>query len=218
MAEKYRKLEELLKKYPILAECKKEIVEATELLINCFSGQGKLLVCGNGGSAADSDHIVCELMKEFCMRRKLPEGVKEKLRETGGEELSGKIRGALPAISLDAHTGLNTAMINDVGAEYMYAQQVYGYGRPGDVLIGISTSGKAVNVDNAVKTAKALGIGTILFTGKDGGRIKESADISIRLPDSETYRIQELTLPLYHALCLQLEDYFWGEPFSSDGL
>ena len=207
-------IEELFGRYPKLLECEGEIHRAMELLLDSFQRGGKLLICGNGGSASDSDHIVGELMKEFCIKRDLPWDIKKKLEEAGGTELSEAIREALPAISLDAHTALITAVINDVGAEFMYAQQVYGYGKSGDVLLGLSTSGNAKNVDYAVKTAKALGIGTILVTGRSGGLIKKSADIAICLPESETYKVQELTLPLYHALCLQLEEYFWGLPFS----
>ncbi len=207
---KYEKLEELILRYPILSECREEIEKAFVLILECYRKGGKLMICGNGGSASDSDHIVGELMKEFCRKRELPDAIRKKLEGSGEEELSLKIKGTLPAISLDAHSALITAIINDVGSEYMYAQQVYGYGKEGDVLLGLSTSGNAKNVDNAVKIADVLGIGTVLITGKDGGRIKKSADISIRLPESETFKIQELTLPVYHALCLQLEDCFWG--------
>ncbi len=207
----FRRLHELYQRYPLLRECEAEIRQTLELLLTSYREGGKLLICGNGGSASDSDHITGELMKEFCRKRSLPEEIRRKLKESGGEALADQIRGALPAISLDSHTALITAIINDIGSDYMYAQQVYGFGKPGDVLIGLSTSGNAVNVDYAVKTARAVGIKTVLITGKDGGIIKNSADISIRLPEKETYKIQELTLPVYHALCLQLEDCFWGK-------
>ncbi len=206
----YKELETLFERYPVLMKCRGEIIGALELMLSCLKNGGKLLVCGNGGSASDSDHIVGELMKEFRIRRPLSDDHKDRLRKAGGAVLAESIRGALPAISLDAHTALSTAVINDVGADFMYAQQVFGYGKKGDVLLGMSTSGNAKNVDYAVKTAKALELGTILLTGEDGGLIARNADIVIRLPDRETYRIQELSLPVYHALCLQLEQCFWG--------
>ncbi|MCR5788825.1 MAG: SIS domain-containing protein [Lachnospiraceae bacterium] len=209
METKYQKLKELYLRYPVLTECKEELEAAMDLIMACFRDNGTLLICGNGGSASDSDHIVGELMKEFCRKRSLPEEMRNKLLKTGGEALAENIRGALPAISLDAHTALITAIINDIGSDYMYAQQVYGYGREGDVLFAISTSGNAKNVDLAVKTAKAMGIRSILFTGRNGGIIKNSADLSVKLPETETYKIQELMLPVFHALCLQAEESFF---------
>lgn len=205
-------LELLIRRYPVLEPIKSEINQAYRILEECYARGGKLLVAGNGGSCADSEHIVGELMKGFCKKRPVSEAFAEELKtidQERGEVLAGKLQGALPAIALTGHPGLSTAFLNDVDGEQIYAQQVYGYGNPGDVLLGISTSGNAENVLYAAVVAKAKGMKVIGLTGKDGGKLKEAADAAIVVPSEETYQIQELHLPIYHTLCLMLEERFF---------
>lgn len=205
-------LEELVKRYPVLDAVKDDVRKAYELLEACYEQGGKLLIAGNGGSCADAEHIVGELMKGFVKRREVSDSFAECLRnadEVRGAELAKKLQGGLPAIALTGHAGLSTAYLNDVDGELIFAQQTYGYGRPGDVLIGISTSGNAKNVMYAMTVAKALGMKTIGLTGKDGGALKREADVSVVVPETETFKIQELHLPVYHALCLMLEERFF---------
>ncbi len=208
----YDGLNTLFERFPATEKCRAEIEEAFKTLYKSYKEGGKLLVCGNGGSASDSDHIVGELMKEFHGKRPLSEETIKGFEKTDPEgRLAKAIRGALPAISLDAHTALITAIANDVDPAMIYAQQVYGYGRKGDVLLGLSTSGNSENVIFAVRTASAMGLKSIVITGEAGGSISKTADISIRLPETDTYKVQELTLPVYHALCIALEEAFWDE-------
>ena len=170
------------------------------------------MIAGNGGRAADSDHIVGELMKGFVKRRPLSEELKQALAAADpirGKELAEKLQGALPAIALTNHAALSSAFANDVDGVLSYAQQVNGYGRAGDVFLGISTSGNAENVMYAAVTARAKGMRVIALTGKTGGKLGAFADISIIVPEQETYKIQELHLPIYHALCLMLEERFY---------
>lgn len=205
-------LEELVERYPILDAVKDDVRKAYELLEACYEQGGKLLIAGNGGSCADAEHIVGELMKGFVKRREVSDSFAECLRnadEVRGAELAKKLQGGLPAIALTGHAGLSTAYLNDVDGDLIFAQQTYGYGRPGDVLIGISTSGNAKNVMYAMTVAKALGMKTIGLTGKDGGALKREADVSVVVPETETFKIQELHLPVYHALCLMLEERFF---------
>lgn len=205
-------LEELVKRYPVLDAVKDDVRKAYELLEACYEQGGKLLIAGNGGSCADAEHIVGELMKGFVKRREVSDSFAECLRnadEVRGAELAKKLQGGLPAIALTGHAGLSTAYLNDVDGDLIFAQQTYGYGRPGDVLIGISTSGNAKNVMYAMTVAKALGMKTIGLTGKDGGALKREADVSVVVPETETFKIQELHLPVYHALCLMLEERFF---------
>lgn len=205
-------LEELVKRYPVLDAVKDDVRKAYELLEACYEQGGKLLIAGNGGSCADAEHIVGELMKGFVKRREVSDFFAECLRnadEVRGAELAKKLQGGLPAIALTGHAGLSTAYLNDVDGDLIFAQQTYGYGRPGDVLIGISTSGNAKNVMYAMTVAKALGMKTIGLTGKDGGALKREADVSVVVPETETFKIQELHLPVYHALCLMLEERFF---------
>ena len=183
--------------------------EAVELLAASFRQGGKLLVCGNGGSSADADHIVGELMKSFRIRRPLDAQMRVAL--SGSPRLAEMLEGALPAVNLSAHTSLVTAQFNDVGAEYIFAQQVIGYGRPGDVLLGISTSGKSQNILYAGEVAKARGMKTVGLTGRTGGRMKECFDLLLRAPADSTEDIQDMHSTLYHALCAALENEFWGE-------
>ncbi|GLB31388.1 hypothetical protein LAD12857_33110 [Lacrimispora amygdalina] len=205
-------LEELLTRYPVLTSVKAEIKEAYEILENCYKNGGKLLIAGNGGSCADAEHIVGELMKGFVKPRSVSGDFAQKLLKADpvrGKELADKLQGGLPAIALTGHPGLSTAYLNDVDGSLIYAQQTYGYGKEGDVLLGISTSGNSKNIMYAMAAARAIGMKTIGLTGKDGGQLKETADVSIVVPEKETYKIQELHLPVYHALCLMLEERFF---------
>ena len=196
-------LNELISRYPALEVCKEQIIEVTNMLIECYKNEGKLLVCGNGGSAADADHIVGELMKGFLLKRSVSD-------ERIPEELRRGLQGALPAICLNSHAALSSAFLNDVDAEMTYSQMTYGYARTGDVFIGISTSGNAKNVANAMQVAKSLGLKTIALTGMGGGKIGEIADVAVRVPETETYKVQEMHLPVYHYLCAEVEKQFFG--------
>jgi D-sedoheptulose 7-phosphate isomerase len=205
-------LEELIERYPVLSSVKEEIKKSYELLEACYENGGKLLIAGNGGSCADAEHIVGELMKGFVKRRSVSDEFKEALKAIDpelGSALGQKLQGGLPAIALTGHPGLSTAFLNDVDGEMIFAQQTYGYGKKGDVLLGISTSGNSKNVMYAMTAAKALGMKTIGLTGKDGGQLKNAADVTIVVPETETFKIQELHLPVYHALCLMLEERFF---------
>lgn len=207
-------IDNLIKNFPQLTSCKNSIEKASTLLKQCYSTEGKVLVCGNGGSAADSEHIVGELMKGFLKKRKLHKQDIEKLKAScpdAWEYLSNNLQGALPAISLVSQVAIASAFINDVAPDMVFAQQVYGYGKKGDVLIGLSTSGNSKNVINAIKIAKAFDIKTIGFTGESGGAMKELCDVTIMVPESEVYKIQEYHLPVYHALCAEVEEKFFEE-------
>lgn len=197
-------LERLLERYPKLEGCREDILKAFLAMEDTFKKGGKLLICGNGGSAADSDHIVGELMKGFRKKRPLSQEKREKLGS-----LSDHLQEALPAISLTGHQALSTAFLNDVAPDMVFAQQVYGYGRKNDSLLAITTSGNSENVLNAVKVAKALELKVIGLTGPQGGELKKLADICICVPGESTADIQELHLPVYHALCAMLEDAFF---------
>ena len=192
---------DLFERYPQLNICTKDIKKALALMIDTYKNGGKILVCGNGGSASDADHIVGELMKGFLKDRKVTD-------ERISQELREKLQGALPAISLCAHTSLMTATMNDNDADMIFAQQVYGYANENDLLIALSTSGNSKNVVNAVKVAKALSVKTIALTGETGGMLKEMADVAICAPSTETYKIQEYHLPIYHYLCAKIEKEF----------
>lgn len=205
-------LDILMSRYPVLESVRGEIEAAYQILEECYSQGGKLLIAGNGGSSADAEHIVGELMKGFVKRRELPAEMKaalEKVSPEHGGALAGKLQGGLAAIALSGHPALSTAFLNDVDGELIYAQQVCGYGQAGDVLLGISTSGNAKNIDYAVTVAKAKGMKVIGLAGKDGGMLGTRADVAVIVPEQETYRIQELHLPVYHALCLMLEERFF---------
>ena len=205
-------LELLIKRYPALSPVRDSILAAYETMKECYENGGTLLVAGNGGSCADSEHIVGELMKGFVKRRPVSNEFAAALQEADekrGEELASSLQGGLPAIALTGHAGLATAFLNDVNGEMIYAQQLYGYGKKGDVFMGISTSGNAENVMYAVAVAKASGIKTIGLTGKNGGKMAGACDCSIVVPSDETFKIQELHLPIYHTLCLMLEEHFY---------
>lgn len=206
-------LDHLTNRYPYLKVCREDIRTAYELLEAAYSNGRKLLVCGNGGSASDSEHIVGELMKEFKLKRKVYADQAAALKEIDpelGQTLADNLQGALPAISLTGHSALTTAFMNDANADLVFAQQVNGYGKPGDVFLGISTSGNSKNVLYAAVNAKAKGLKVIGLTGSKENKLMKYADVCIRVPETETYKIQELHLPVYHCLCLMLEDRFFG--------
>jgi D-sedoheptulose 7-phosphate isomerase len=206
-------LQNLIEKYPDLENCKEDIVSAFQLLVNSFSNGGKLLICGNGGSASDCEHIVGELMKGFMSRRVLSREQKELFVNMYGEhgnDLANHLQGALPAISLVSHTSLITALANDISADMIFAQQVYGLGVPGDTVLGISTSGNSQNIIHALQVAKAKGLHTIGLTGRSGGFMKDVCDVIIRVPYDSTPDVQERHLPIYHALCILLEEKFFA--------
>lgn len=203
----------LIERYPSLDVCKKDIISAYELLEEAYSAGRKLLVAGNGGSASDSEHIVGELMKEFKLKRKIYAAQIDRLMKIDAEMgtvLAEHLQGSLPAISLVGEPSLTTAFMNDAVPVLVFAQQVNGLGRAGDAFLGISTSGNSKNVLYAAVAAKSKGLKVIGLTGQKENRLMEFADVCIRVPETETYRIQELHLPVYHCLCLMLEDRFFG--------
>lgn len=206
-------LNHLIERYPQLAVCKEDIKNAYIILENAYKNGRKLLACGNGGSASDSEHIVGELMKEFKLKRKVYSGQAAALKEIDpelGQVLADNLQGALPAISLTGHSSLQTAFMNDAIPELVFAQQVNGFGKPGDVFLGISTSGNSKNVLYAAVNAKAKGLKVIGLTGAKENKLMKYVDVCIRVPETETYKIQELHLPVYHCLCLMLEEKFFG--------
>ena len=203
----------LIERYPKLAVCKEDIKKAYELLEAAYTSGRKLLVCGNGGSASDSEHIVGELMKEFKLKRKVYSDQATALKEIDpelGQVLADNLQGALPAICLTGHSSLTTAFMNDANADLVFAQQVNGYGKAGDVFLGISTSGNSKNVLYAAVNAKAKGLKVVGLTGAKENKLMKYADVCIRVPETETYKIQEYHLPVYHCLCLMLEEKFFG--------
>ena len=210
---KKKHIDTLLRCYPELEPIKESICEAAGVLAECYENKGKLLIAGNGGSAADSEHIVGELMKSFVLDRHVESDFASALCSvdaTLGEVLSKHLQGALPAIALDGHLALTTAYMNDCEPLLCFAQQIYGYGKAGDVFLGISTSGNSKNVLYAAVTARAKGMKVIGLTGEKESRLSAISDICIRVPQTETYKIQELHLPIYHCLCLMLEERFFG--------
>lgn len=210
----YKHIEVLVNRYPVLNSVKDEIVEAYFLLVESYKNEGKLFIAGNGGSAADAEHIVGELMKGFKLPRKLNENFTDKLiseNEELGTVLAESLQGALPAIALDGHPALSTAYMNDCEPLLCFAQQVNGYGKAGDVFLGISTSGNSKNILYAATTAHAKGMKVIGLTGAKDSKLTQMSDVCIKVPQTETYMIQELHLPVYHCLCLMLEDEFFGE-------
>lgn len=208
-----RHIDLLVERYPSLESAKNDIVAAYLLLEESYENGGKLLVAGNGGSAADAEHIVGELMKGFKLPRKPEADFAEKLVEENqelGSVLAENLQGALPAIALDGHPALSTAYMNDCEPLLCFAQQVNGYGKSGDVFLGISTSGNSKNVLFAATTAHAKGMKVIGLTGAKDSKLKDMSDVCIKAPQTETYMIQELHLPIYHCLCLMLEDQFFA--------
>lgn len=203
----------LLERYPQLSAVKSDIIAAYKILESCYQNGGKLLIAGNGGSAADAEHIVGELMKGFKLPRKPDADFAEKLIDADnelGKVLAENLQGALPAIALDGHPALSTAYMNDCEPLLCFAQQVNGYGRPGDVFLGISTSGNSKNVLYAATVAKAKGMKVIGLTGAKDSKLSAAADVTVKVPQTETYMVQELHLPVYHCLCLMLEDRFFN--------
>ena len=204
----------LMKRYPVLETCKEEIIGGYELMEACYKNGGKLLIAVNGGSAADSEHIAGELMKRFKTPRSIPEDLKKKLIEIDsirGKNLSKNLERPLMAIPLVAHEALTTAYINDVDGLGVFAQQLYGFGKEGDVFLGITTSGNSQNVMSATVVARALGIKVLGLTGENGGELSQVANVCVKVPETETYMVQELHLPVYHCWCLMLEDKFFGK-------
>ena len=205
-------LNELLNRYPQLAVCTDELKKAAAAMIACYTNGGKLLLCGNGGSCADCDHIVGELMKGFLKKRPLSSAQKCEMLHNStllDDAMLSKLQNGLPAIALPSVAALNSAFCNDIDPELIYAQSVLGLGKPGDVLLCISTSGNAKNVFAAAAVAKGLDLTVIALTGSGGGKLKEIADICIQVPETETYKVQELHLPVYHYLCAATEDAFF---------
>lgn len=207
-------VEKLVAKYPELSVCVQPILDAFNLLKEAYRNEGMVLLCGNGGSASDCEHIVGELMKGFKLKRPVDDSFKQQLQRSfpnDFEYISSHLQGALPAISLVSQSSLTSAFANDVAADMIFAQQVFGYGKRGDVLIGLSTSGNSVNVIHALKVAKTLGLKTIGLTGENGGEMKEICDVTICVPFEETLDIQERHLPIYHTLCIMLEEEFFTQ-------
>lgn len=202
MKESIKVLGKALIDNPDLISCKDDIEQAFQIMMDCYANGGMVLVCGNGGSAADSEHIVGELMKGFLKKRPLSQEDRDTL---GDDKLYKNLQGTLPAISLVSQTSIATAFMNDVEPDMVFAQQVYGYRNKESVLIGISTSGNASNVENAVRVANAFGMKTIGLTGKSGGKLSDICTVTIKAPAVETYRVQEYHLPIYHALCAMVE-------------
>jgi len=197
-------MDNLLKRYHALKSCKQDIEKALELMINTYKNGGKVLVCGNGGSAADSEHIVGELMKGFMLKREVED-------ERIPEYLRKNLQGALPAISLPSQSAILSAFINDVEPDMMYAQLVYGYGKENDLLICLSTSGNSKNCVNAAAVAKDIGVKVLSMTGQKESKLSEISDCTIKVPETETFKVQEYHLPVYHYLCAMTEKNFFNK-------
>lgn len=207
-------VDDLIRRYPKLESSKDFIISAYLIMVRSYENGGKLLIAGNGGSAADSEHIAGELMKSFRLKRSIDQKFTILLKQTDsvqGERLANNLEKALPAIPLVAHEALSTAYMNDVASQDVFAQQLYGIGDPKDVFLGISTSGNSRNIINAAIVAKSMGMKVIGLTGKDGGEMKKYSDVLIQVNEEETYAIQELHLPVYHCLCMMLEEHFFGD-------
>jgi len=205
-------IQQLIQRYPTLEIVKSEISSAFDIIANSFSNGGKLLIAGNGGSASDAEHIAGELMKTFAKKRNLPESFIADIKKVDAEiaeYLIPRMQPGLPTIALSGHASLNTACINDIDGNITFAQQVYGYGKETDVLLAISTSGNSKNILYAAAVAKVKKLKIIALTGGSGGELKKVADVSIIVPETETWKIQELHLPVYHCLCQMLENYFF---------
>ncbi len=198
-------LNEFLKRYPALWECKNDILDAEKALIELYENGGKLLICGNGGSCADSEHIAGELMKGFLKKRQLSPEERSGLEP----EIADKLQNGLPCIPLTSFSALNTAFCNDVEPELVFAQPLWVLGEGNDMLIAISTSGNSKNVVAAAKVAKAKGMTVLALTGKSGGKLRDIADITVAVPEAETFKVQELHLPAYHYLCAKVEAHFY---------
>ncbi len=204
-------MEKLLERYKDLLYVKDDILHARQMIIDTYENGGKLLLCGNGGSASDCEHIVGELLKSFKIKRPINDTLSNELRKMGdeGKMIASQLEGALPAISLCSHPSFSTAFANDKDPELVFAQQLMGLGKRGDTLITLTTSGNSKNCVYAAMTAHAMGIKVISITGEGGGRIADISDVSVSLPEKETYLVQELTLPIYHYLCAETERFFF---------
>jgi D-sedoheptulose 7-phosphate isomerase len=205
-------VQQLMKRYPQLESIRGDINEAFLIISESFAKGGKLLIAGNGGSAADAEHIAGELMKDFVKKRNLDDAFISNIKEVDAEiarYLISNLQPGLPVIALSSNTSLVTALINDIDGNIIFSQQVYGYGKEGDVFLGISTSGNAKNVLYAAATAKAKQLRVIALSGGSGGALRRYADAAIVVPETETYKIQELHLPIYHCLCLMIEERFF---------
>lgn len=206
-------LDDLLARYPRLSNMSLDLDSAYRLLRDCFANGGKLLICGNGGSAADAGHIAGELLKGFQLKRPLPRDLAVRLEENWGEQgrrYAAALQQGLPVVDLTQNTALMTAFANDVDAGLAFAQQTLALGKPGDALLGISTSGEALNVCHALRIARSLGLSTLCLTGQSGGSMAALCDIALKVPERRTHLVQELHLPVYHALCAMLEEGFFG--------
>lgn len=205
--------EELILRYPAMISVQKQMQKAYILLHDSFLAGNTIYLCGNGGSASDCEHIAGELMKSFRLPRPLSTHEKDVLTALGpeGVDLAEHLQKALPAVPLVSQCALTSAIANDIGGDYVFAQQIYGYGKPGDVLLCISTSGNSKNVLLAAAAAKAIGVSVLSLSGRDGGKLKALSDVCITCPTDKTEEIQEYHLPIYHALCAMLEEYFWGK-------
>ena len=205
-------INELIKRYPRLETQKENILRAINLIEETYQSGGKILLCGNGGSCADSEHIVGELMKGFRNKRKLYDAEIEKFKYVTDDyvDFGSKLQKAIPAISLSSQTAIISAFANDVSADMVYAQMVYGYGLDKDLIIALSTSGNSLNVVNAVKVAKMLGMKSISMTGSDRSQLYNMCDCTICAPETETYKIQEYHLPIYHCICATVENDIFG--------
>lgn len=208
-------VDQLINKYPKLEYLKNSIKKASDIIVECYYNGGKVLICGNGGSASDCEHIVGELMKQFILSRKIEKKFKDDfIKLYPQDEFINRLQGAVPAISLVSQTSISTAIVNDIGHDIIYAQQVYGYGKKNDVLIAISTSGNSTTVINAMKVAKVKGMQVIGMSGQTGGKmltLNELCDILLNVPETETYKIQEYHLPIYHAICACVENSIWNK-------
>lgn len=206
-------IDEFFDKNHILKNCKESVMMTINILFTCFYKDSKLLICGNGGSAADAQHIVGELMKSFHIKRLLPIDLQNRIRATypkTHQYFFENLQWAFPAMSLNGETALISAIYNDIKPDLVYAQQLIGYGKNGDVLLAISTSGNSKNIIYAAQIAKVLDMTVIGLTGKTGGQLKDYCDITIKVPFEKTFEIQEYHLPIYHAICLAIENEFFG--------
>lgn len=209
---KNKEIDILVERYPQLSCIANDLYSCYSIIADCYKKGGKLLIAGNGGSAADAEHIVGELMKGFKLPRKVDDTFASRLcdlNEELGSVLAQNLQGALPAIALDGHPALSTAYMNDCEPLLCFAQQVNGYGKEGDVFLGISTSGNSKNILYAAVTAHAKGMKVIGLTGANNCKLEQMSDVCIKVPETETYMIQEMHLPVYHCLCLMLENEFF---------
>jgi len=206
-------IDQVCERYPALSDLRSRMFDAAEMIIGCYNKGGKLLICGNGGSSADADHLAAELMKSFESVRPLEESFKNRLYEISGirgKYLASKLEHSLPAISLSSNTALTTAVSNDIDPSLVFAQQIIGYGNENDLLIGISTSGNSQNIVDACITARALNINVIGITGKTGGKMKQYCDVLVNVPETRTAMVQELHLPVLHTICRMIENHFYS--------